>query len=73
MLRHGGDLSWDRAPAWVYLAFVISAAIIGTVVLLEGRGLGEEDGRVIVVTDVPGQGRAANDAKSTDLSSRVDS
>jgi hypothetical protein len=57
LLRHGGDMRWDRAAAWIYLVFLISAAVIGTVVLVEN----------------PAQGRAANEAKSTELSSRVDS
>jgi hypothetical protein len=70
LLRHGDDLAWGRAPAWIYLAFVISAAVIGTVVLVEGRGL--DDG-VTPVVDLVAQERAANDAKSTELSSRVDS
>ena len=70
LLRHGGDLKWDRAPAWIYLAFLTSAAVIGTVVLVQGRGLGAD---VVPVVDLTAQGRAANDAKSTELSSRVDS
>jgi hypothetical protein len=72
LLRHGGDLDWDRAPAWIYLAFVISAAVVGAIVLVEGRGLTADEGESAVV-DVSAQERAANDAKSTDLSSRVDS
>jgi hypothetical protein len=70
LLRHGGDLHWDRAPAWIYVTFLISAVVIGTVVLVEGRGLGADAVRVV---DLSAQGRAAKDAKSTELSSRVDS
>jgi hypothetical protein len=70
LLRHGGDLRWDRASAWIYLAFLASAIVIGAVVLVEGRGLGVE---TVAVVDLSAQGRAANDAKSTELSSRVDS
>jgi hypothetical protein len=57
LLRHGGDVDWGRAPAWIYVAFLISAVVIGTAVVVEN----------------PAQGRAANVAKSTELSSRVDS
>jgi hypothetical protein len=69
LARHGDDIDWGRASAWVYLACVVSAAVIGAVVLVEGRGLDD----VIVLDRPAAQVRAENAAKSTDPSTRVDS
>jgi hypothetical protein len=67
LARHGDDIDWGRASAWIYLAYVVSAAVIGAIVLIEGRALDD-----LVARDRP-QVRAANVAKSTDPSTRVDS
>ena len=54
LLRFGGDLEWDRPGAWVYVAFLVSAAAVGAAVLVEGRDAERFDGTV-VGTDLPAE------------------
>lgn len=39
LVRHGDDLQWDHAAAWVYVAFLLGAAVLGSWVLLAARRL----------------------------------
>lgn len=43
LLRYGGDLDWSRPAAFVYLAFLISAAAVGGAVLLDPGERGPRD------------------------------
>ncbi len=43
LLRFGEALDWDCAAAWIYVAFLVSAAGVGVTVRLEARALDQAD------------------------------